>query len=102
MFNSAVDRHPSGIVIVKPAISSLVAVFGPLHREALQLTKATSGTTASQDFTWRAYYGRQIGDVITADAGGSNAYRSRVFKTELQAFADRTRTPAELAGRLQP
>jgi hypothetical protein len=26
---------------------------------------------------------------ITADAGGSNAYRSRVFKTDLQAFADR-------------
>lgn len=28
--------------------------------------------------------------LITADAGGSNAYRSRVFKTELQKFADRT------------
>lgn len=28
--------------------------------------------------------------LITADAGGSNAYRSRVFKTELQKLADRT------------
>lgn len=28
--------------------------------------------------------------LITADSGGSNASRSRVFKTELQAFADRT------------
>ena len=28
--------------------------------------------------------------LITADAGGSNSYRSRLWKTELQAFADRT------------
>ena len=28
--------------------------------------------------------------LITADAGGSNGYRSRLFKTELQKFADRT------------
>jgi len=28
--------------------------------------------------------------LITADAGGSNAYRSRVFKVELQRFADRS------------
>jgi len=28
--------------------------------------------------------------LITADAGGSNGYRSRLWKTELQSFADRT------------
>lgn len=28
--------------------------------------------------------------LITADAGGSNGYRSRLWKTELQAFANRT------------
>ncbi len=28
---------------------------------------------------------------VTADAGGSNAFRSHVFKSELQALADRTR-----------
>ncbi len=28
--------------------------------------------------------------LITADAGGSNGYRSRPWKAELQAFADRT------------
>jgi len=44
---------------------------------------------------WWSQMGRKVYEkatelLITADAGGSNAYRSRVFKTELQAFADRT------------
>lgn len=44
---------------------------------------------------WWSQMGRKVYEkatelLITADAGGSNAYRSRVFKTELQEFADRT------------
>jgi hypothetical protein len=44
---------------------------------------------------WWSQMGRKVYEnatelLITADAGGSNAYRSRVFKTELQKFADRT------------
>jgi hypothetical protein len=44
---------------------------------------------------WWSQMGRKVYEkatelLITADAGGSNAYRSRVFKTELQAFADQT------------
>jgi len=44
---------------------------------------------------WWSQMGRRVYEkatelLITADAGGSNAYRSRVFKTELQKFADRT------------
>jgi hypothetical protein len=44
---------------------------------------------------WWTQMGRKVYEkatelLITADAGGSNAYRSRVFKTELQTFADRT------------
>jgi hypothetical protein len=44
---------------------------------------------------WWSQMGRKVYEkatelLITADAGGSNAYRSRVFKTELQALADRT------------
>ena len=45
--------------------------------------------------SWWSQMGRKVYEkatelLITADAGGSNAYRSRVFKTELQKFADRT------------
>jgi hypothetical protein len=44
---------------------------------------------------WWSQMGRKVYQnanelLITADAGGSNAYRSRVFKTELQKLADRT------------
>ncbi len=38
----------------------------------------------------RKVYEKATELLITADAGGSNAYRSRVFKTALQKFADRT------------
>ena len=34
---------------------------------------------------------------ITADAGGSNGYRSRAWKQELQRFADRTRLTIEVS-----
>jgi hypothetical protein len=44
---------------------------------------------------WWSQMGRKVYEkatelLITADAGGSNGYRSRLFKTELQKFADRT------------
>jgi Rhodopirellula transposase DDE domain len=44
---------------------------------------------------WWAQMGRKVYPnaselLITADAGGSNGYRSRLFKIELQKFADRT------------
>jgi Rhodopirellula transposase DDE domain len=32
---------------------------------------------------------RREGSFITADTGGSNGYRSRVWKTELQRLADK-------------
>jgi len=34
---------------------------------------------------------------ITADSGGSNGYRSRAWKQELQRFADRTRLTIEVS-----
>jgi hypothetical protein len=44
---------------------------------------------------WWSQMGRKVYPqaselLITADAGGSNGYRSRLFKMELQKFADRT------------
>jgi hypothetical protein len=44
---------------------------------------------------WWSQMGRKVYPnaselLITADAGGSNGYRSRLFKIELQKFADRT------------
>lgn len=44
---------------------------------------------------WWSQMGRKVYEkatelLITADAGGSNGYRSRLFKTELQKFADRS------------
>lgn len=44
---------------------------------------------------WWSQMGRKVYEkatelLITADAGGSNGYRSRLFKAELQKFADRS------------
>ena len=45
----------------------------------------------------RRAYPNSRGLYITADAGGSNGYRSRGWKHELQRFADRTRLTIQVS-----
>ena len=76
---------PYGVYDIAANSGWVVGGHRPRHRGRSPCTRSATWWTAGRD----AYPGaRRL--LVTADAGGSNGYRTRLWKTELARFAAET------------